>query len=144
LIRDENGTPTLGLIDYGQVKRLSKETRLTFAKLIVALDDENRDEAARLIQQLGLKTKHMDPDVHYQYAKVSYDQDNMKLLGGKHIQVYMEDLEAKDPIQQLPKDLIMVSRASIILRGLAHALHQNRSVARIWRPIAEKVLKEEV
>jgi hypothetical protein len=81
LIRDENGTPALGLIDYGQVKRLSKETRLTFAKLIVALDDENRDEAARLIQQLGLKTKYMDPDVHYQYAKVSYDQAYTSLHG---------------------------------------------------------------
>jgi hypothetical protein len=55
----------------------------------------------------------------------------------------MEDLQARDPIDELPRDLLMVSRASIMLRGLAHHLQQSRSVAKIWRPIAEQVLEEE-
>ena len=85
----------------------------------------------------------MNEDNIYLYAKVGYDQDNHELTGGKHIQIFMEDLQARDPIDELPRDLLMVSRASIMLRGLAHHLQQSRSVAKIWRPIAEQVLKEE-
>lgn len=85
----------------------------------------------------------MNEDNIYLYAKVAYDQDNKDLTGGKHIQIFMEDLQAKDPIDELPRDLLMVSRASIMLRGLAHHLQQSRSVAKIWRPLAEHVLLEE-
>jgi aarF domain-containing kinase len=143
LIREADGSPTLGLIDYGQIKRLSKETRIKFAKLIIALCEDNRDAICELAKQLGHRTKNMDPEVCYLWAKVSFDQDNPKILGGKHVQLFMEELEARDPVEGLPKDLLMVSRASIILRGLAHAVHQNRSVAQAWRPLAERVLREE-
>jgi len=78
------------------------------------------------------------------YAKVGYDEDNKELTNGKHIQVFMEDLQARDPIIHLPTDFIMVSRSTLMLRGLAHALHQSRSVAKAWRPIAERVLREDI
>jgi hypothetical protein len=53
----------------------------------------------------------------------------------------MEELQKQDPIIELPKPFLMVSRSSLLLRGLAHALKQNRSVAKSWRPIAESVLQ---
>jgi hypothetical protein len=58
-------------------------------------------------------------------------------------QVYMEYLQDQDPVLQLPRDFIMVGRVSIMIRGLAHALNQSRSVAKAWKPIAEKVLRDE-
>lgn len=125
------------------MKQLPKETRIEFCKLIIALADDDRNEIIRLMKKLGYKSRDMDEDNIYLYAKVSYDQDNYELLGGKHIQVFMEELQAKDPIEALPRDLLMVSRCSIMLRGLAHSLHQSRSVAKAWRPIAEKVLQED-
>lgn len=125
------------------MKQLPKETRIDFCKLIIALADDDRNEIIRLMKKLGYKSRDMDEDNIYLYAKVGYDQDNYELLGGKHIQVFMEELQAKDPIEALPRDLLMASRASIMLRGLAHSLHQSRSVAKAWKPIAEKVLKEE-
>jgi aarF domain-containing kinase len=143
LLREDDGSPSIGLIDYGQVKRLSKETRHLFAKLLIALDDENKEAVVQLMQEAGMRTKRMDPEVLYLYAKVSYDEINDKILEGKHVQLFMEDLEARDPIVQLPKELLMASRCSILLRGLACGLHQNRSVASAWRPIAERVLREE-
>ena len=143
LLGVDEGNPRLGLIDYGQVKQLSKKTRLLLCKLVIALDDDDRDEIVSLMKRLGYKSRDMNQDNIYLYAKVGYDQDNHELTGGKHIQVFMEDLQAKDPIYELPRELLMVSRASTMLRGLAHYLHQSRSVAKIWRPIAEQVLKEE-
>lgn len=41
-------------------------------------------------------------------------------------------------------DYIMVGRASILLRGLAHMLQQSRSVAKSWKPLAERVLQEDL
>lgn len=144
LLREDDGTPQIGLIDYGQVKILTKETRHLFAKLIIALDEDNKAEIVRLMKEAGMRTKNMDTDVIYLYAKVSYDEINDKLLNGKHIQLFMEDLEARDPIVELPTELLMASRCSILLRGLAQAVHQNRRVARAWRPIAEQVLADNI
>lgn len=70
--------------------------------------------------------------------------DSKELTKGKHIQMFMEDLQARDPIKELPKSFLMVSRITLMLRGLAHALHQSRSVAKAWRPIAERVLREDI
>ncbi|MGK3758173.1 MAG: aarF domain-containing kinase [Bacillariaceae sp.] len=143
LMREKDGSPALGLIDYGQVKRLTKETRHIFAKLIIALDADDKDKIVSLMKEAGMKTKHMDPEVIYLYAKVNYAEITEQILKGRHIQMFMEDLEKKDPIVELPRDFLMVGRCNILLRGLALGLHQNRNVATAWRGIAEKVLKED-
>ncbi|GKY97632.1 hypothetical protein MPSEU_000721600 [Mayamaea pseudoterrestris] len=143
--RAADGTPQLGLIDYGQVKDIdSKEKRHLFAKIVIALDNDDRSEVVRLMKEAGFKSKRMDPEVIWLYAKVCYDDDNAELTGGKHIQMFMEDIEARDPIMELPKDFIMVSRCTLMLRGLCHAMLQSRSIARAWRPIAERVLREDI
>lgn len=139
----ESGRPQLGLIDYGQVKQLTREERLLMCKIILALADNDRNEVVRLMVQAGFKSKAMNEDVIFKYAKVSYDEDNDELTEGKHIQMFMEDLQALDPIDQIPDCYIMVGRTSIMLRGFAHALRQPRSIAKAWAPIAEKVLQSE-
>ena len=144
LVRQPDGSAQIGLIDYGQVKEITKEKRHLFAKLMIALDDDNRDQIIALMKEAGFKSKRMDPDVIYLYAKVGYDQDNAALTGGKHIQMFMEDLESRDPIIELPTDFLMAGRATLLLRGLCHALHQSRSIAKAWRPIAERVLREDI
>ena len=113
-------------------------------KIIVALANDNRPEIISLMKEAGFKSKYMDEDVIYKYTKVSYDEDNDELTEGKHIQMFMEDLQGRDPILELPDQYIMVGRTSIMLRGLAHALRQSRSLAHAWKPIAEEVLRTEV
>jgi hypothetical protein len=53
LIRGKDGAPQLGLIDYGSTKQLSKEKRHLFAKIVIALADDNRDEICRLMKEAG-------------------------------------------------------------------------------------------
>jgi aarF domain-containing kinase len=90
------------------------------------------------------KSKRMDPDVIYLFAKISYDEDNDELTNGMFIQLFLEELEARDPIKSVPEDYVMIYQAAIRLRGLAHALHQPRSLAKAWKPIAERVLREDI
>ena len=140
LLLDNN---KLGLIDYGQVKALSKENRIKLAKMIVALTDNDKEEAIRLIRSVGYKTKHENDELCYLYTVLVLDADNKKLTRGMHIQTFMESMEKEDPIVALPREFVMVSRVSLMLRGLGHALKQPRSIAKAWRPLAERVLREE-
>ena len=144
LVRGKDGSPKIGLIDYGSTKQISKEMRHLFCKIVIALADDNRDEVCRLMKLAGFESDKMDPEVIYLYTKVHYDEDNDELTGGKHVQVFVEDLQARDPIRAIPEDYCLISAASIRLRGLAHAVHQPRSLAKEWKPIAEKVLKEDI
>jgi len=143
MLQNNKDEMQLGLIDYGQVKRLSDDVRHLFCKLVIALDDDNKEEIVRLSKEAGYKSKHMNQDIIYKYAKVAYDEDNPQITEGRHIQLFMEYLEDTDPVDQLPEDLIMIARVSIMLRGLAHNLQQPRSAARLWRPLAEDVLRRE-
>jgi aarF domain-containing kinase len=144
LLGAKGGKKQLGLIDYGQVKSLTTEERLHMCKLIIALAEDNKNEIVKLMKEAGFQSKTMKEDVIYKYARVSYDEDNDELTEGMHIQLYMEELQRQDPIEQLPDQYIMVGRISVMLRGFAHALRQSRSIAKAWKPIAEKVLKEEM
>jgi len=142
LVRGNDGSPRLGLIDYGNTGQLTKERRVLFCKLIVALADDNREDIVRLMKEAGWESTKMDPEVIYLFAKVCYDEDNDKLTNGMHIQLFLEDLQARDPIITTPKDFISIYQTSIRLRGLAHALRQPRSLAKAWKPIAKRVLAE--
>jgi aarF domain-containing kinase len=142
--RNTPGLVQLGLIDYGQVKTISKETRHLFAKLVIALGSDNRDDIVSIMKEAGFKSKHMDPEVIYLCAKLYFDDDNEQILNGKHIMLFLEELQGLDPITQLPFEFIAIGRTSVMLRGLAHALYQSRSVATIWKPIAQRVLDEDI
>ena len=145
LVNKPNNTQKqrIGLIDFGQVKQLTKPQRLLLCKLIIALANDDKQRIVDLMVESGFRTKHMNPEVLYLYSKVSFDEDNSEITKGLHIQEFMEHLDATDPVEELVKEYVMVSRVSIILRGLAHAIGQARSVAKVWKPIAEKVLKRE-
>ena len=111
--------------------------------MIVALADDDKERICDLLKEAGYRSEKMDKDIMYKFARVAYDEDNEELTEGKHIQLYMEHLHDNAPVEHLPQQYIMASRVSILLRGLGHAVHQSRSVAKAWKPIAEKVLKDE-
>ena len=99
LLGVEEGKPQLGLIDYGQVKVLSKEERLLFCKLIIAIADDDKEQICHFLEEAGYRSKRMDTNIMYKFARVAYDEDNEELTEGKHIQLYMEHLHDNDPVE---------------------------------------------
>lgn len=81
-----------------------------FVQLIVELCSPSASESkiASLIQSLGYVTTKSNPSLAYQYAKLAVDSTDYDILKGKHIQVFMEDLEEADPVKELPRQLVMV------------------------------------
>ena len=146
--RGRGRAPRLALVDYGQVKELSTEARLKFARLICALaraqpgNAAHRRAVAAEMLACGMRTRHCNPDVMYEYALLYFDRDDKLATRGKHIQAYLDTLEAVDPQGSTSEDYVMVARCSLMLRGLGHILNQHRSAAKAWAPIAERVLRE--
>jgi aarF domain-containing kinase len=70
-----------------------------------------------------------------------FDRDDKLVTKGMHVQAYVEALAARDPVKTVGDDYVLVARASLLLRGLGHALNQHRSAAAAWRPMADAVLR---
>src|SRR5210317_1233510 len=67
---------SLGLIDYGQTKTLSKEQRLLIARIILSLGRKaGHDEIAQGLRKLGFKTKYNNQNTLAKYAALFFDSD---------------------------------------------------------------------
>merc|ERR1719356_1979553 len=65
----------LGLIDYGNVKRLDLRSRARLGRLIIALADGDRTAAVAHARELGFRTRRNDPEVLFRLAQLSFDRD---------------------------------------------------------------------
>ena len=138
----------LGLIDYGQVKRIDAATRLAYAKLILAIVDDDTAEVARLCQSdppegFGGRSKRADADVAYKLAVFWNDRDTPDVTEGMNLQEFIDEMERRDPVVRAPEDMVMIARVSMLLRGTANAFNVRLSVAEAWEPSAARVVERE-
>jgi aarF domain-containing kinase len=132
----------LGLIDYGQTKKLSIENRRLYAKLIIALAEDKRDEVVRIVtEDMGIQTKYNNPDVLYRFAAFWNDRDSDDILLDMNIQLFMEYLERIDPIVSVNEEYIICGRVSFLLRALGNAFGMKTKVSQYWKPYAMRAMK---
>ena len=55
----------LGLVDYGQVGRLTERDRLLYCELVLALSEDRREDVVRIAKTMGARTQRNLPDVIY-------------------------------------------------------------------------------
>lgn len=132
----------LGLIDYGQVKRMTLEDRIKYAKLIIGLADNDDQRILQAFKDIGVKTKYMKPDILLKTARFWNDRDTVDVTNGLNVQLFMEWLHEQDPVVELPDEFVMASRVSILLRGMGNAFQLQLSTAKAWKPYAEALLRQ--
>eukprot|EP00898_Chlorokybus_atmophyticus_P001086 jgi/Chlat1/1979/Chrsp158S02284 len=130
--------PKVGLIDYGQTKRLPEKTRVAFAKLVLAMTQGNMTAVAKKFESLGIV---MERPVSGDLSKFGRMVCNMFDTKGQHV----DPFDKKGPLQQnavkkFPQDLFFVLRVTQLLRGLSTGMGIDWSSAAAWKPIAEKAL----
>lgn len=132
----------LGLVDYGQVKRLGLEERIVYAKLMIAINRGERKEVVRLMtDEVGFRTTRMDEDIIYRTAVFFNCRDSEDVLQGMNVGQFMDWLEQSDPVKKINDEYVMVGRVSVLLRGMANAFGMKLRVSDYWRSEAEKFLE---
>lgn len=133
----------LGLVDYGQVGRISKEDTVKYARMIVALADDNREEVARLlVEEMGYVTRTTNSDHIWRWAAFYMDRDSDDVTGGEMPMTFMEHLDRIVPFSYVPPTWVMSVRLALILRSFGHAFGYPVSIAKAQKPFALKVLAE--
>jgi len=142
VIEQGMGLPSnkLGLIDFGQCKHLTVKERASVAKLILSVADNDPDEAvADAFREMGIVTKNDSTEFLAGFARLIFGKFQPQHLDHS----WHMNFHKKDKVVYFPKELSMVYRASLLLRGLAMSLQINCSVAEQWRGYARTVLERE-
>jgi predicted unusual protein kinase regulating ubiquinone biosynthesis (AarF/ABC1/UbiB family) len=139
----------LAILDFGQVKELSKESRFSFCRLVLALKSRNPSTIANAMREAGFKTKSDKDDTLVYFAEVTMTCltffDTVKIafdsLPKENItEDWMKHLE--EGWEKFPADYAMLFRVGVISRGLCSLFHiTDLSLAEIWAPYAERALK---
>jgi aarF domain-containing kinase len=136
--RTQTQSPKLGLIDYGQCKRLNSTERKKVAKLIISVANNDSDETiASNFRDLGIKTKNNSSQFLGQFARLMFGPFRPEHM--KHD--WHKALHKEDQVIYFPNELSMVYRTSLLLRGLAMSFQINVSVGEKWRQHAENALE---
>jgi len=131
--------PKLGLIDYGQCKRLEPDERRRVARLIVSVANGESDEKiASNFRNLGIVTKNDSTRFLSSFARLMFGK-----FQDEHLKRdWHKSLHEEDQIVYFPNELSMVYRTSLLLRGLAMSFQINVSIGEKWRQHAETILLE--
>jgi aarF domain-containing kinase len=132
----------LGLVDFGQVKRLGPQRLEQIARLIVALDDDRQEEIVSIALEMGSSNKYNIPEVIYRLTAFWFDRDTPDITQGLDIHKFLEEMERRDPQKVLCQDLVMVSRCSVMLRSLGLSLGLRARTTDYWRPYADEFLEK--
>ena len=135
----------LGLIDFGQVKHLGDEPRTAIAQMVVSLAAGDKLEVAKGFKALGSKTKYGDNEVAYRLGAFWFDRDTDDIMtwNGKVLNIadFLDAMEAADPVEVVPDNLIMAGRMVILLRGLGLALGMRLRMGELMEPRASAYLQ---
>ena len=134
----------LGLIDYGSCVTLSKEHRKTLARLMLSLLGPSPAEESVVkvySEEMGVRTKNMDPRILYKMAAFWYDRDTHDVTEGMNVHTFTEWLHAQDPVTSLPDEYVMPGRVSVLLRGMGAAFGIRLHTAHAWGPHARRILE---
>lgn len=142
IVQDDNNstaTPKIGLIDYGQCKRLTPEERVQIAKLILSVANEESDEnVASHFRGLGIRTKNDSTQFLADFARLMFGSFQPEHLDHE----WHKSLHKKDQVVYFPTELSMVYRTSLLLRGLAMSLQLNVSVGQQWQHHAQAAIAQ--
>ena len=130
LLQLDNGR--IGLIDYGQTRRIDDSLRKAFANIVVTLheDGDNQHNIATAMENAGFKLK--DPTDHRtmaHYSSLMFDSDIVsEKMGYSTPQEYFEDLMDNNPLVEMPD----ASGRCILKSWLLYVSHHISFFCRSW------------
>ena len=133
----------VGLIDFGECKELSDETRLKFARLTVALAWRDQEKAVPILEEMGVHLDNVPVEFRMVGAYLMFD--TRMDIPEAHFSPL--DPDAPEEFRQVsmgsfPQEYFMLLRVTALLRGLLAAFGEDISSALIWEKYAQAALKK--
>jgi len=138
----------VSLIDCGQVKQISTEYRLQLAEAILLVNEWQEtggspkliEAAQRKMDQFGVTfVEGAKPEAAAALALLLFGDPDAQMPGGFSNQ----ELSADSPIKAIasfPQELVLLGRATILIKGIAKRLDIKWSLAAKWKKMAEQAL----
>ena len=124
------------------MKTMTESQRETYAKLILALARDDREEIVRLhFGEMGALTRRKDPRIAYLFCTFYNDRNTPDICGDMNISQFIDWLQAQDPMVRVPEDYIFASRLSVLLRGMGNAFGVQMRMSKMWEQDAKKFLE---
>jgi len=133
----------LGLLDYGQCKRIDIVTRVLMSKFMVAVANSDQLAALQALQDLGNKTKSNNSEVSWRLASFWFDRNDAEITKGMNMQEFLDWCQHTDPPVESSDEIVMIGRVSMLLRGLGNAFGLDLRVARMWESRARQLLRSQ-
>lgn len=131
----------LGVVDYGQVKQVDDEFRVTFAKLMLAFARNDREGVIEMNHELGMRSKYEDPHVRYAFSRFAWEADDGE-CEKQGLYNFLVWCDKHDPITVYPHTFYHASRSVMVLRGVGLAFGYQLKVSDYFKQWAEKFLQE--
>jgi len=129
----------IGLLDWGQMKRLPDVLVYKLAKAVEAINSKNRTEIIRNFFSLGIEVA--DP------SKVDFVEGiALTMLDTRKVSGFIIDPFSKNSalgtnnVVAMPSDFYFVIRAIQLMRGVAFAFGLDYSLANAWAPYARRAI----
>lgn len=138
----------VALIDCGQVKQIPSSYRMKLAEAILLVNEWQDTggspallkEAERLMGEFGVTfVDEARPEAPAALALLLFGDPEDEMPGGYSSQELSDESPIK-AIASFPQELVLLGRATILIKGIAKRLDVNWPLARKWRPMAEAAL----
>jgi len=130
----------IALIDFGQVKILSDETRVLFAHLVVSLYEES-DQLYAILKTLKVEFTINDPKLIRTIASILFDtrMDIPEALVSPLDSEFPAELRSVR-INVIPTEVFMIIRIIAIFRGIFSALDIDLHARKLWVSSARQTI----
>jgi predicted unusual protein kinase regulating ubiquinone biosynthesis (AarF/ABC1/UbiB family) len=129
----------VALLDFGLTKELPPAVRLGFCKLVVATATRDYPALGEAMKALGARTRSDDPTDVMRLLRLFFGPREGGLTSGGFAGRRREAL-ARNPVEALPEDLILLGRVIGLLRGVCSSLGAPLTPMEMLRPYAERAL----
>ena len=139
----------VALIDCGQVKQISTEYRLRLAEAILLVNEWTETggspELIRLAQikmaDFGVTfAEDAKPEAAAALALLLFADPDVPMPGG-FSSAELSDTSPIKAISSFPQELVLLGRATILIKGIAKRLGIKWSLADKWKAMAEQALE---
>lgn len=129
----------VGLLDWGQVKRISDSTVYKFATMVEAMNSQNCTQIISAFNNLGIKVN--DPSNLKFVEGMALTMLDTRRVPGFVIDPFSpESSVSNNTVVAMPSDLYFLVRTVQLMRGIAYAFELDYSLAAAWAPYARRAI----